>query len=390
MLILHISNDFGGTEVYKNLYQHLDKLGVKQTILVPVNARVKNRVGNHDFEFETKGSKIVYSFSQKWFHRYLYGSKIEGVVKDTKKLIDLNDISLIHAGTLCMTGAVAYEISKKSKIPYIVSIRKTDINTYFKKMWWKKEYFSNILEYAASVVFISPQYKKDCFEYHFKKATVQKIKDKTKVIPNGINAYYLENRVSSAKIIHNPVEIVYAAGFKNNKNLLRLIQAIDLLINRGYNVKLTAVGRSLPNRKVSDDYVNLLDKEAEGKSYITLLEYKNNEELCELYKTMDIFVMPSIHETFGLSYAEALSQGLPIVYTKGQGFDGFYDEGEVGFGVEALSVESIAKGIELVIENYNDLVQNVSKLNLAKSFDWNEIATKYQNLYKSILSQEVK
>src|SRR5690606_7569856 len=105
---------------------------------------------------------------------------------------------------------------------------------------------------------------------------------------------------------------------------------------------------------------------------------------------MDIFVMTSIHETFGLSYAEALSQGLPIVYTKGQGFDGFYEEGQVGFGVDALSVESIANGIESVIENYNDLVQNVSQLDLAQSFDWNEIAKKYQNIYKSILSQEVK
>src|SRR5690606_28136255 len=247
-------------------------------------------------------------------------------------------------------------------------------------------YFSNILEYAASVIFISPQYKKDCFEYHFKKATVQKIKDKTKVIPNGINAYYLENRVSSAKIIHNPVEIVYAAGFKSNKNLLRLIQAIDLLINRGYNVKLTAVGRSLPNRKVSDDYVNLLDKEAEGKSYIKLLEYKNKEELCELYKTMDIFVMPSIHETFGLSYVEALSQGLPIVYTKGQGFDGFYEEGEVGFSVNALDIEEIARGIEKVINNHSILAKNVVNLDLDETFNWNKIAERYYELYFSIIN----
>src|SRR5690554_333604 len=297
MHILHISNDFGGTEVYKNLYQHLDKLGVKQTILVPVNPRVKNRVGNHDFEFETKGSKIVYSFSQKWFHRYLYGSKIEGVVKDTKKLIDLNDISLIHAGTLCMTGAVAYEISKKSQIPYIVSIRNTDINTYFKKMWWKKEYFSNILEHAASVVFISPQYKKDCFEYHFEKATVQKIKNKTIVVPNGINAYYLQNLKDSPKAMHDPIELVYAAGFKNNKNLVRLIQAVEILKNKKYNVKLTAVGKSLPNRQVSDKYIELINKVAEGKDYIDLLEYKEKEDLCILYKQMDIFVMPSIHET---------------------------------------------------------------------------------------------
>ena len=70
--ILQISNDFGGTEVYRNLYQHLDNIGVKQTIFVPLNPRVLYRKGNHDFKFKTEGSKIIYSVTQKWYHRYLY------------------------------------------------------------------------------------------------------------------------------------------------------------------------------------------------------------------------------------------------------------------------------------------------------------------------------
>lgn len=385
MHVLHITNDFGGTAVYRNLYQHLDRIGVKQTVFVPLNPRVKDRKGNHDFAFKTEGSKIIYSHSQKWYHRYLYESKISGVVKDLKKSIDLNDISIIHAGTLCMTGAVAYEVCKQTKIPFIASVRNTDINAYFKKMWWKRKYFNSILTNASSVVFISPQYKKDCFNIHFDKQTVSEIETNTEVIPNGIDAYYLQNSENSVKKLHDPIEIVYAGGYKNNKNLLRLIQAIEILKAKNYNVKLTAVGRSMPNRKVSDDYVNLLDRAAEDKDYIKLLNYMQKEELCDLYKNMDIFAMTSIHETFGLSYVEALSQGLPLIYTKGQGFDGFYEEGKVGFGVNALDVEDIARGIESLIENYPRLAQNVINLPLSKSFDWNAIANRYYNLYNSIL-----
>ena len=91
--ILHISNDFGGTEVYKNLYQSLDKLGIKQTIFVPINPRVADRKGNHDFDFKTKGSRIIYSHVQKWYHRYLYESKISKVFKDLDNLVDLKDVS---------------------------------------------------------------------------------------------------------------------------------------------------------------------------------------------------------------------------------------------------------------------------------------------------------
>ena len=348
--ILHITNDFGGTEVYRNLYEHLDNLGVKQTVFVPLNPRVRYREGNHDIDFKTGGSKIIYSFTQKWYHRYLYNHKISGVVKDAEKLIELNEISLIHTGTLCMTGAIAFEISKKNKIPYIVSVRNTDINTYFKKMWWKKKYFYSILINASRVIFISPQYKRNCFERYFDRKIVDKIEAKTRVIPNGVDSYYILNRQKVAKTLHNPVEIVFAGGFRENKNLLRLVQAINLLKNSGFDIKLTAVGRSLPNRKVLDSYIDLLDRTVEGKDYISLIDYKEKEGLWELYKNSDIFAMPSIHETFGLSYVEALSQGLPIVYTKEQGFDGFYKDGEVGYAVDALSVEDITKGIESVIK----------------------------------------
>jgi glycosyltransferase involved in cell wall biosynthesis len=383
--VLHISNDFGGTEVYRNLYQHLDNLGVKQTIFVPVNPRVQNRVGNHDFDFKTEGSKIIYSTSQKWYHRYLYDRKISGVVKDLERLVDLDEISIVHTGTLCMTGAVAFEVSKRFNKPYIVSVRNTDINTYFKHMWWKRGYFYSILLKAHEVVFISPQYKKNCLDIHFNKAVSEKIEAKTRVIPNGIDSYYLENRELVPKTLNKSINIVFAGGYKNNKNLLRLIKAIDVLKSKGYNVTLTAIGRSLPNRLVSEAYVELLEKEALGKDYIFLVEYKQKEDLCKAYSKADIFVMPSIHETFGLSYAEALSQGLPIVYTKGQGFDGFYKDGEVGYAVNALDIEDIANGIESVINNYSYLLQNVANLSLNQDFAWNQIAKRYCRLYDSIL-----
>lgn len=386
--ILHISNDFGGTEVYRNLYQHLDSIGIKQTIFVPLNPRVRYRKGNHDIDFKTSGSKIIYSFTQKWYHPYLYNNKIAVVVKDVEKLVDLNEISLIHTGTLCMTGAVAFELSKKNNKPYIVSVRNTDINTYFKKMWWKKNYFYSILVNASSVIFISPQYKQNCFEYSFSETIVKKIEHKTKVIPNGIDSYYLRNKQNVAKTIHNPIEIVFAGGFRDNKNLLRLIQGVDILKNKNYNVKLTAIGRSLPNRKVSDNYINLLDNAVRGKNYISLVDYKEKEGLCEIYKSADIFAMPSIHETFGLSYVEALTQGLPIVYTRNQGFDGFYKEGEVGYAVDALNVNDIAKGLESVINHYSYLSQNVVNQEFSKYFDWNEIARQYQNLYYSVLEEK--
>lgn len=43
--------------------------------------------------------------------------------------------------------------------------------------------------------------------------------------------------------------------------------------------------------------------------------------LARLYRPASGFAMVSFRENFGLVYAEALSQGRPVVYSKGQGFD---------------------------------------------------------------------
>ena len=49
-------------------------------------------------------------------------------------------------------------------------------------------------------------------------------------------------------------------------------------------------------------------------------------------KEHQIFAMPSFNETFGLVYIEALSQNLPILYTKSEGIYKYFEEGH--FGIE--------------------------------------------------------
>lgn len=48
----------------------------------------------------------------------------------------------------------------------------------------------------------------------------------------------------------------------------------------------------------------------------------------------DVFIMPSINESFGLSYIEALAAGLVVVGTKNTGIDGIIKDNKNGFLVE--------------------------------------------------------
>jgi glycosyltransferase involved in cell wall biosynthesis len=103
--------------------------------------------------------------------------------------------------------------------------------------------------------------------------------------------------------------------------------------------------------------------------------------LRETYRRHDVFVMPSFVETFGVAYIEALSQGTPIVHTRGQGVDGYFQAGTVAEAVDPQDVRSLADAVErLVVRPQASPERCVEQ---ARRFDWSEIAGEYHGLYRA-------
>ena len=96
--------------------------------------------------------------------------------------------------------------------------------------------------------------------------------------------------------------------------------------------------------------------------------------------------MPSRRETFGLVYVEAMSQGLPVIYTKGQGFDGHFSEGEVGYRVVYNNSKEIAHRILDIQKDYSDISKRA--FTHARKFNWNDLSEEYVKIYENIRNGE--
>lgn len=381
MHILHIANSYGGTEVYTQLIKHLDQLGVRQTVYVPLNVNNRNRVGNLLIKFNVKDSIIIYSTKLEQIHRFVFDLKIKVIVSDIEKLINIDSVDLIHAGLFCTDGAAAYEISKKTGIPFIVAVRNTDVNFYYKNFWWKIRYFNTILRESRRIIFISYQYKQNFLELLHKKG-IRDLDSKSIVIPNGLNAFFFENRSRVIKKLHSPVRIVFAGAFNKGKNIIEIINALSLLVEKGYSIDLSLIGKGLKFRKEDNNYLEKIYSLIKTKPWIKVLNSLPKEQLMNSFREHDIFIMPSVPETFGIVYLEALSQGLPIIFAKGQGFDGYYNHKNIGFGVDANNSKDIALKIEYVINNYEVVSKNVYDLDLYEDFSWEKISEQYYKIYK--------
>lgn len=372
MNILHICNDFAGSKVHGNLTRELDELGINQTVYCPV--REECLIGKN--QFEGKHIQFVYSFCIRSWYKYVYHYKAYKLYKDLKSHVDLKKVDIIHAPTTFSDGVLAYKVHKEYGIPYVVAVRSTDIEIFIGGKLvhtWSlgKKVFLN----ASRIYFVSTAGMKHFRETSFGQSIWSKIEHKCEIRPNGIEEVWIKNICSEKS---SSRKICYVGSFIERKNVARVAEAIGILHQKkGYeNLIFRIIGgggdKNNTVKKMIDahpDYIEYL-----GKIF-------DKDKLMATMRECSMFAMPSWHETFGLVYVEALSQGLPVIYSKNDGIDGFFDE-SVGIAVNPKSVEDICDAIKQIIDNSEKFGNQ--KVDFEK-FNWNKIAIKYLDDYKLIL-----
>ena len=369
MNILHINSYYSYSKFYKNLYDMQVKNGLNIDVFVPVSSSFKNVK-------ENLGGYTKLSVNHTEFDRIFFHLKHKKIYKDIISKYDISKFSVIHAHSLFSNGYIAMKLKIKYGIPYFVAVRNTDINVFFKKMIHLRRLGINILDNADRIIFLSKSYRDILIDKYIPEKMKSSLLSKSLIIPNGVDDFWLSNKGEIKKLLtQKKLKLLYVGVVNKNKNIITMVKVVKYFSKLGIEAKLTFVG------SIEDKYVYNQIKDFKFVEYI---KSKPKEELLKIFREHDIFVMPSIHETFGLVYVEAMSQGLPLIYTKGQGFDGQFEDGEVGFAVECLNPDDIINKIEKIIENYYLISENcVEKCDI---FSWPRINDLYEMIYKNYIS----
>lgn len=373
MHVLHIANDYPGSKVYSRLVAALDACGLQQTVFTVV--RSATAVGRNRGEFLNRGSVIHYSDNFRWYHRLLFREKARSNYAALCSRVDVRTVDFVHAHTLFSDGILALKLKKQFGIPYIVTVRNTDLNLYMRYMPHTWIAGRQILQEADQVIFISKAHMRRAPKWVAAPKDV--LERKAVNIPNGIDDYWLERIDSSRHIapIGSPWRLIYVGNFTLNKNVPRLMLAVLHLNKRGIPITLDIVGAQ------GRDATRII-KIAQAHPEIFKLhgEIRDKDRLRALFREMHIFALVSLRETFGLVYVEALTQGLPILYSEGEGVDGFFDE-QYGMACNPRSRASIETSLERIMEAYPRL--SIDEGYLCAQFDWRRIAELYLSVYSS-------
>ena len=366
MKVVHICSYFTSSGLYPLLFSRLNAaLESNDVYYFADNAAPPPAVAD-----EFKMGTVIFSPCYPKAARLLFAWKHTLACRDAARKLDLDRYDLQHAHSLFSNGYVAHNLYKKYGTPYIAAVRATDIHVFFKRMPHLRRLGNRILSDARRIVFISPAYR-DALLSTFAKGNAAMIAAKSIVLPNGIDPYWLNNIYRHPPLeLGKTIRLIFAGAIDRRKNIEAAIAASDLLVDEGYEIEFTIAGRIADRR-----YKALI----QSRSYINYVGRCDKAALCAHYRASDIFVMPSRRETFGLVYAEAMSQGLPVIYTRGEGFDGFFREGEIGYSVRCDDAQEIAERVKKIRADYPEISARCSEN--VKIFDWDVIARDYINLY---------
>ena len=102
----------------------------------------------------------------------------------------------------------------------------------------------------------------------------------------------------------------------------------------------------------------------------------------------DLFLLPSVTESFGLAALEAMASNVAIISSNAGGLPEINSHGKTGYLTNANDIESMSNYAISILENPSLLEEmKIMAFNKAESFDINKIVPLYEKIYKDVLKQ---
>jgi glycosyltransferase involved in cell wall biosynthesis len=294
-------------------------------------------------------------------------------------------VKLIHVHCLHRLGGIARTCAKLRHIPYVVSlhsgfftlpeVEKENMKKYFASKWeWGKIFGAlfgsrRVLDDAAAIICVGREEYEKCLQKYPGKHIYY--------LPNGVNVnqFYMEE--------HKREKIVLCVSrIDRQKNQLGLVRAFAKFC-RNFDYRLTLCG---PIAEIAYyDEIKRAIGDLGIEERVTIIPGLSHDapKLRTLYASADFFVLPSIHEPFGIVILEAWAAKIPVIASGVGGMKDFCEDGKNALlfsGEEELlkKMEMLAGRPELktrLTENGNKSVQ---------AYSWRAITDKLITIYDSL------
>ena len=284
-----------------------------------------------------------------------------------RRLVRANHYDVCHA----FFGIPCGFIARKLGLPYIVSLRGSDVPFYNERFrvldrLLFKRLSVRIWQGAAWVVANSTGLRNLALE----SAPNQPIE----VIHNGVDT----EAFRPAHRRGDGVRVVCVARLIRRKGIEYLIRAISQLPD--WDIRLTIAGNGN-----QEGALRALAHELGVAARVEFAGFVDHDAIAAVYRQHDVFVLPSLNEGMSNTVLEAMACGLPLILTDTGGTAELLEPEANGFTVAMRSAEDIAAKLRWYAENPEMIRRHGQRSReIAESRGWRSVAEAYKKLYRSI------
>ncbi|WP_234970377.1 glycosyltransferase family 4 protein [Methanohalophilus halophilus] len=300
--------------------------------------------------------------------------------KVEQKISETNiDFDIIHSHFTWSSGYVGAKLKEKYNVPFVVTAHGFDIYLLpFKDEEWKEK-IEYVLNSADHIITVSKSNLR-CIEKLNVRSPVSQI-------PNGFNSnlFYPRDPIKCRKYLNLPLDkkiIVSVGNLVEVKGHKYLIQSIKSMVESRSDIQCYIVGWGRLDKKLR----KLIDKLG-LRNHVKLVGGKPHNEIPYWMNACDLFVLPSLRESFGVVQIEALACGKPVVATHNGGSEEIIVSEDYGILVEPGNYDDLSKKIDLALNKKWD---TKSILNYSNKFKWDIVAAEVHQIYEDVETKLTK
>ncbi len=231
-------------------------------------------------------------------------------------------------------------LSEKLHIPHVWHVREFGRRDYDIVFSYPKKKRVGYFRKAAKVIAISDSIKDYADTDLCPGVEIKRIYD-------GISLY---KRLKTAFNKDKPLKVVCSGALQSGKNQLELLMAVSGLINNGESeFEIYLIGDGNEYKDTLKSYV----KEHDIEKYIHFMGYR--EDVRNLLDDMDLGVICSKSEGFGLVTCEYMESSMPVIGAATGGTIEIIDDNETGFLYPVGDINALAEKIKYFINNRDAL-----------------------------------
>jgi glycosyltransferase involved in cell wall biosynthesis len=202
------------------------------------------------------------------------------------------------------------------------------------------------------------------------------------VVPNGTDLPSLyPSPAPDEKTCRSRRTLLFLSRIHPKKGLELLLEAWSSLRPRNWRIRIAGPGE--------DSYIQGLKQRSRILGVDREIEWMgpaSGSTKEELFRSSDLFILPSYSENFGLVVAEALSYGVPVITTTGCPWAELPAEG-AGWWVEP-AVEPLRQALEEATNLPQQTLQELGRRGrrlVERNYGWDSVGTKMNAAYLGIL-----